>query len=133
MKKAFALIQVKFPHSTWKLINKFSTSSVVKIDKTHKLSDRFKKPNVASSASVHSNLDEKLDDEKPTFLDMNKNLFSLFKYDREFRTENGGVLSEVEVAYETWGELNETKSNAILVFTGVSGDSHAKSTKVCDT
>lgn len=131
MKKAFSLVQVK---SIWKLINKFSTSSVVKIDKkTHKLTDRLKKTNRASSASVHSNLNEKLDDEKPTFLDMNKNLYSLFKYDQEFRTENGGVLPQVEVAYETWGELNETKSNAILVFTGVSGDSHAKSTKVCHT
>ena len=43
-----------------------------------------------------------------------------------------GQLPCVDVAYETWGELNETKSNAILLCTGLSASSHAKSHPVSD-
>jgi homoserine O-acetyltransferase len=39
----------------------------------------------------------------------------------------GGVLPEYDVAYETWGQLNERKDNAILIHTGLSASSHAKS------
>jgi homoserine O-acetyltransferase len=39
--------------------------------------------------------------------------------------DNGGTLSRVEVAYETYGELNAAKSNAILVLHAFSGDAHA--------
>lgn len=41
--------------------------------------------------------------------------------------DNGGVLPEFDIAYETWGELNSDKSNAILIHTGLSASSHAKS------
>jgi homoserine O-acetyltransferase len=41
--------------------------------------------------------------------------------------DNGGVLYEFELAYETWGTLNADKSNAILIHTGLSASSHAKS------
>jgi homoserine O-acetyltransferase len=37
----------------------------------------------------------------------------------------GTTLSPVQVAYETWGELNSAKSNAILILHAFSGDSHA--------
>eukprot|EP00041_Stephanoeca_diplocostata_P004184 m.41567 g.41567 ORF g.41567 m.41567 type:complete len:472 (-) comp14942_c0_seq2:352-1767(-) len=40
---------------------------------------------------------------------------------------NAGILSEITVAYETWGELNESRDNAILLHTGLSASSHAKS------
>lgn len=40
----------------------------------------------------------------------------------------GGVLPEFNIAYETWGQLNEQKSNAILLHTGLSASSHAHST-----
>jgi homoserine O-acetyltransferase len=39
----------------------------------------------------------------------------------------GGVLHGARVAYETWGELNADRSNAILLFTGLSPSAHAKS------
>lgn len=42
----------------------------------------------------------------------------------------GGVFSEFQLAYETWGKLNESKTNAILLFSGLSANSHAKSTEV---
>ncbi|KAI4130643.1 MAG: hypothetical protein LQ338_001620 [Usnochroma carphineum] len=40
----------------------------------------------------------------------------------------GGVLPEFNLAYETWGELNEDKTNVILLHTGLSASSHAHST-----
>lgn len=41
----------------------------------------------------------------------------------------GGVLSEFDIAYETWGEINADKSNVILLHTGLSASSHAHSTE----
>lgn len=39
--------------------------------------------------------------------------------------DSGAVVAPVEVAYETYGELNAAKSNAILVLHAFSGDAHA--------
>src|SRR5690348_3709537 len=39
--------------------------------------------------------------------------------------DNGATLTGVEVAYETYGQLNAAKSNAILVLHAFSGDAHA--------
>ena len=44
-----------------------------------------------------------------------------------FSLDYGGILPNFDVAYETWGQLNETKTNAILLHTGLSASSHAKS------
>lgn len=38
--------------------------------------------------------------------------------------EAGGTVGEVTVAYETWGELNAARSNAVLVAHALTGDSH---------
>ena len=43
----------------------------------------------------------------------------------ELQLESGGKLGPVTLAYETYGELNKDKSNAILVFHALSGDAHA--------
>src|SRR5713226_3992970 len=39
--------------------------------------------------------------------------------------ENGASLTPVSVAYQTYGELNAAKSNAILILHAFSGDAHA--------
>ncbi len=39
--------------------------------------------------------------------------------------ESGQTLSDVTIAYETYGQLNKDKSNAILVCHALSGDAHA--------
>eukprot|EP00035_Acanthoeca_spectabilis_P012423 m.221568 g.221568 ORF g.221568 m.221568 type:complete len:486 (-) comp15616_c0_seq3:3720-5177(-) len=56
-----------------------------------------------------------------------------FSYDGDFQCEiknspRGGVLQGFTLAYETWGELNADKTNTILLHTGLSASSHAKST-----
>jgi homoserine acetyltransferase len=41
------------------------------------------------------------------------------------RLAGGGSLPGVRLAYESWGELNADKSNAILLFHALSGSHHA--------
>ncbi|KAL9595002.1 MAG: hypothetical protein Q9219_006701 [cf. Caloplaca sp. 3 TL-2023] len=50
--------------------------------------------------------------------------------DKPMLMDWGGVLSEFDIAYETWGELNHDKSNVILLHTGLSASSHAHSTSI---
>ena len=54
----------------------------------------------------------------------------VFEHHKPFRFKEGGVLPRLRIAYETWGQLNEDKSNVVLIHTGLSGSSHAKSNKV---
>lgn len=44
---------------------------------------------------------------------------------RPFALEGGGVLRDITLAYETWGELDERASNAVLVCHALTGDAHA--------
>jgi len=39
--------------------------------------------------------------------------------------DSGATLAPVDVAYETYGELNASKTNAILILHAFSGDAHA--------
>ncbi|MFC1570786.1 homoserine O-acetyltransferase [Candidatus Omnitrophota bacterium] len=43
----------------------------------------------------------------------------------EFVLESGVKLKELKIAYETYGELTESKDNAVLICHALSGDSHA--------
>ena len=45
--------------------------------------------------------------------------------DRRFFLEGGGSLRDVSIAYETWGELDASASNAVLVCHALTGDAHA--------
>jgi homoserine O-acetyltransferase len=44
-----------------------------------------------------------------------------------FTLYRGGSLARAQIAYECWGRLNEDRSNAILLFTGLSPSAHAAS------
>jgi homoserine O-acetyltransferase len=46
---------------------------------------------------------------------------------KPFALRRGGVLQSVDIAYETWGALNEARDNAVLLFTGLSPSAHAAS------
>jgi homoserine O-acetyltransferase len=49
------------------------------------------------------------------------------KLDRPFEMRRGGALHDVEIAYETWGDLAFCHDNAVLIFTGLSPSAHAAS------
>ncbi|MFN7975605.1 MAG: homoserine O-acetyltransferase [Acidobacteriota bacterium] len=50
-----------------------------------------------------------------------------FHHSDEYPFELGGSLPEITLAYETWGELSRQRDNAVLLHTGLSASSHAKS------
>lgn len=50
-----------------------------------------------------------------------------FAENRDFILESGTAFGSITVAYETFGTLNEDKSNAILIFHALTGDSHVTS------
>ncbi len=52
-----------------------------------------------------------------------------FQFDEEFPMYRGGILPCLQLAWESWGELNETQSNAVLVFTGLSPSAHVASSE----
>lgn len=51
--------------------------------------------------------------------------FHTFATDRRFALDSGVTLTDVDVAYETWGTLDSSGSNAILLCHAWTGDSHA--------
>ena len=53
--------------------------------------------------------------------------YETFHSDRAFECEWGGVLPEIDLAWESWGELSPDRDNAILLHTGLSASSHARS------
>ncbi|ODQ67833.1 homoserine acetyltransferase [Nadsonia fulvescens var. elongata DSM 6958] len=53
--------------------------------------------------------------------------YEVFHSTNPLSLDYGGVLPEFDIAYESWGKLNSDRSNAILIHTGLSASSHAKS------
>jgi len=50
-----------------------------------------------------------------------------FDLEKPFSLYRGGRLPYVRIAWESWGELDADKSNAVLIFTGLSPGAHAAS------
>ena len=48
-----------------------------------------------------------------------------FKFEENFELESGKILKGFEIIYETYGELNKDKSNAVLICHALSGNHHA--------
>jgi len=51
-----------------------------------------------------------------------------YLHDGEFKMRRGAIVSPT-IAYETWGKLNGSASNAVLIFTGLSPNAHVASSK----
>tara|TARA_B100001564_G_C20648237_1_gene675521 strand:+ start:94 stop:1251 length:1158 start_codon:yes stop_codon:yes gene_type:complete len=76
-------------------------------------------------------------------IDSNKKVVQMFKHDNasakvvkvadSFKLIRGGILSDLDMAYETWGTLNKDKSNVIVIFTGLSASSHVASSSIDPT
>ena len=49
----------------------------------------------------------------------------LFRYEQPFTLQNGAVLQGFDLVYETYGELNQDASNAVLICHALSGHHHA--------
>ena len=50
-----------------------------------------------------------------------------FHFKQPFAMHRGGQLQELTLAWESWGELNTVRDNAILILTGLSPNAHAAS------
>ena len=50
---------------------------------------------------------------------------NFFDYKEDFHLESGKLLKGFKIIYETYGSLNENKSNAILICHALSGNHHA--------
>ena len=51
--------------------------------------------------------------------------FFTFASDRPFALDGGGQIRDVTIAYETWGQLDDSRSNALLICHAWTGDAHA--------
>ncbi|MGX1791410.1 homoserine O-acetyltransferase MetX [Microbacterium sp. NPDC055312] len=49
-----------------------------------------------------------------------------FTFLGDFRTENGELLPATRLAWESWGELNDARDNAVLILHALTGDSHVR-------
>ena len=45
-------------------------------------------------------------------------------FNQDLHLQNGAILNPVTLAYETYGDLNGTRSNAILILHALTGDAH---------
>jgi homoserine O-acetyltransferase len=53
--------------------------------------------------------------------------YQTFHHPNTLELEWGGSLPGFDIAYESWGKLNEARDNVVLVHTGLSASSHAHS------
>ncbi|RKP08514.1 Alpha/Beta hydrolase protein [Thamnocephalis sphaerospora] len=53
--------------------------------------------------------------------------YETYQHQGEFCLDHGGKLRDFRLAYETWGKLSADRTNAILLHTGLSASSHARS------
>jgi homoserine O-acetyltransferase len=53
--------------------------------------------------------------------------------DTPLNFKKGGQLASFTLAYETWGKLNDDRSNAVLILTGLSPSAHAASSEADPT
>jgi homoserine O-acetyltransferase len=51
----------------------------------------------------------------------------LVRLEAPFEMRHGGLLEQVEIAWESWGELNAARDNVVLIVTGLSPGPHASS------
>ena len=60
-----------------------------------------------------------------TLRDVETKQFTFATSPSDLRLESGEKLSPMTLAYETYGQLNSAKSNAVLVLHALSGEAHA--------
>lgn len=66
-----------------------------------------------------------IEEQEPSYATGDLTGYREFHQKYPFQLSTGASLPELKVAYETWGELNADRDNAILLQTGMSASSHA--------
>lgn len=89
--------------------------------------DRSEKKNELLSNGSKTELTTSLDAGPEPLYSFVQTGFKTYKSHKPIFLDNGGFLPEYEIAYETWGTLNADRSNLVLIHTGLSASSHAKS------
>jgi homoserine O-acetyltransferase len=67
--------------------------------------------------------------QSPTTRTSRKGATRFLNVEEPFRFFKGGLIPRLDIAFETWGELNADRSNASLVMTGLSPSAHAASSE----
>lgn len=78
---------------------------------------------MSKGESVTNNSPEPAD--QIAFADLARTETRFVTLDAPFTTQGGKTIAEVTLAYEMYGELNETRDNVILVFHALTGSQHA--------
>lgn len=86
--------------------------------------------NGGSATSTEDGVNASSSGPEPPYARPNPSTYHLFKSSKPLPLVYypDDPLDNYEIAYETWGTLNASKSNAILLHTGLSASSHAAST-----
>ena len=53
------------------------------------------------------------------------NKTAIYHLNEPFKLESGRILPELDISYETYGKMNKTRTNVILVCHALTGDAHA--------
>eukprot|EP01134_Creolimax_fragrantissima_P004652 CFRG4652T1 len=66
---------------------------------------------------------------EPTYSPIDTDHLEVFQHPEPYKCHYGGTLPGYRLAYETWGTLNEDKSNVVLLSHALSATSHAASSE----
>eukprot|EP00043_Microstomoeca_roanoka_P006598 m.64154 g.64154 ORF g.64154 m.64154 type:complete len:468 (-) comp13480_c0_seq1:107-1510(-) len=88
-------------------------------------------PPLQEESSANSALLSGVSTPEPSYVTINYG-YHVYHHRHPFQCQvtenpNNGLLPELHIAYETWGELSPNKDNVVLLHTGLSASSHAHS------
>ncbi|KAI3403008.2 cys2 [Candida oxycetoniae] len=96
------------------------------LDKLEQKNKQLSSGELKPRSMVHNNIDRLETGPEPNYGFVTTG-FKRYHSKKPIFLDYGGHLKEYTIAYETWGQLNRDKSNLVLVHTGLSASSHAKS------
>ena len=92
---------------------------------TNLTAKRFKS-NIESPESNFISIGQEPEPE-PSYECVNRAEEIVYYHNKPYRCHYGGILPDLQLAYECWGTLNAKKDNVVLLQHGLSGSSHVRS------